>query len=166
MPRVLAFALVMPERATRISVGCTMSISEYTPGSPEAIARGCTCSPVLNPQGGTVAGPSGPVYQCDPECPLHGLGIVRRAVEEGGPSIVRSLDDLDELEPISRGGPGIGELEVNAGKPWSDMDIADLRQSAAFGSNDLEIGQFLCRPVAEIRDKAAELGISIRSAVQ
>jgi hypothetical protein len=70
---------------------------------------------------------------------------VKQALEEGGRAVVRSPDNDDELEPVSLGA-GIGELllEVNAGKPWSELDIADLRQSAAFGSTDLEIAQFLC----------------------
>jgi hypothetical protein len=46
---------------------------------------------------------------------------VKRALEQGGPGTVRSLDR----------GPGIGVLEVNAGKPWSHTEIDDLRQSAA-----------------------------------
>jgi hypothetical protein len=135
-----------------------MTAAEYTPGSPEAIVHGCTCS-------GGVPSPREPVYECDPKCPMHGLAIVKRALDEGEASIMRSLDDVEELEPISRGA-GIRELEVNAGNPWSDMDIADLRQSAALGSNDLAIAEFLCRPVAEIRDKAAELGIAIRNGMQ
>jgi hypothetical protein len=45
---------------------------EYAPGSPEAIARGCTWWPALSQQSGGVPQRRGPISECDPNCPMHG----------------------------------------------------------------------------------------------
>ncbi|MGA7546748.1 MAG: hypothetical protein WBW08_13140 [Methyloceanibacter sp.] len=42
------------------------------------------------------------------------------------------------------------------------MDIADLQSQAAFGSTVAEIAGFLMRTEAEVREKAKELGMSIK----
>jgi hypothetical protein len=48
-----------------------MTETEPAPGSREAIARGCTCSSVLNRRGqGTLHGEP-PFYRAK-DCPLHG----------------------------------------------------------------------------------------------
>jgi hypothetical protein len=36
------------------------NLLDPTPGSPEAVAQGCTCPP-----------PAGPDVVCDPNCPVH-----------------------------------------------------------------------------------------------
>jgi hypothetical protein len=47
-----------------------------TPGSPAAIAAGCTCDPVRNNHGaGTPLG-LGAQFHPNHDCPLHGLGVV------------------------------------------------------------------------------------------
>src|ERR671934_296266 len=46
------------------------------------------------------------------------------------------------------------------GKPWSEMDLFDLRTSLAYGRSIEEVADFLCRSdtVEEVRRKAEELG--------
>jgi hypothetical protein len=52
---------------------------EHTPGSPEAIAKGCTCDPVINSGGRGTLSPSGQVaFMPNNDCPLHGIAIVKR----------------------------------------------------------------------------------------
>jgi hypothetical protein len=52
--------------------------------------------------------------------------------------------------------------DVNHGKPWSEMDLFDLRNSLAYGRSIEEVAGFLCRSgtVEEVRRKAEELGLS------
>jgi hypothetical protein len=51
--------------------------------------------------------------------------------------------------------------DVNDGKPWSEMDLFDLRNSLASGRSIEEVAGFLCRSgtVEEVRRKAEELGL-------
>lgn len=81
-------------------------ITEHDPGSPEAIAQGCTCSPVLNNDGAGTIGPDGrPRFVCDQECPLHGLAVLKQALEEGsariidGPGATEDAGEADEPSP-------------------------------------------------------------------
>jgi hypothetical protein len=48
-------------------------------------------------------------------------------------------------------------MNLNGGKPWSDMDLADLAQSLTWGAPIEEIAVFLCRDVDEVREKIAAL---------
>jgi hypothetical protein len=43
--------------------------------------------------------------------------------------------------------------DVNDGKPWSEMDLFDLRNSLAYGTPVEEVAGFLCRAgtVEEVR---------------
>jgi len=50
-----------------------------------------------------------------------------------------------------------GKPNLNEGKPWSEMDLVDLRSSLALGSSVAYIAEFLCRSEDEVRDKIAEL---------
>jgi hypothetical protein len=50
--------------------------------------------------------------------------------------------------------------DSNAGRGWSEMDIMDLRQSIKTGDSAEETAKFLLRTVGEVREKAAELGLS------
>jgi hypothetical protein len=51
---------------------------EHTPGSPEAIAEGCTCDPVINSNGrGTVSASGQVAFIPNDDCPLHGLAVVK-----------------------------------------------------------------------------------------
>jgi hypothetical protein len=51
--------------------------------------------------------------------------------------------------------------DVNDGKPWSEMDLFDLRNSLAYGRSIEEVAGFLCRSgtVEEVKRKAEELGL-------
>ena len=46
---------------------------------------------------------------------------------------------------------------INTGKPWSEMDLADLKFCLATGWPAEEIANFLCRNVDEVRAKVAEI---------
>jgi hypothetical protein len=51
--------------------------------------------------------------------------------------------------------------DLNDGKPWSEMDLFDLRNSLAYGRSIEEVAGFLCRSgtVEEVKRKAEELGL-------
>jgi hypothetical protein len=51
--------------------------------------------------------------------------------------------------------------DLNDGKPWSEMDLFDLRNSLAHGRPIEEVAGFLCRSgtVEEVKRKADELGL-------
>jgi hypothetical protein len=51
--------------------------------------------------------------------------------------------------------------DINDGKPSSEMDLFDLRNSLAYGESIEELAAFLCRSgtVEEVRRKAEELGL-------
>jgi hypothetical protein len=51
--------------------------------------------------------------------------------------------------------------DTNDGKPWSEMDLLDLRNSLAYGTSIEEVAGFLCRAgtVEEVKRKAEELGL-------
>jgi hypothetical protein len=50
-------------------------------------------------------------------------------------------------------------MDVNSGKPWSEMDLSDLRDSIDCGDSFAEVALFLCRDEHEVRAKAKELGL-------
>ena len=52
--------------------------------------------------------------------------------------------------------------DINDGKPWSEMDIDDLKASIAHGATLEEGASFLCRAGTslEVAEKAKELGLS------
>jgi hypothetical protein len=47
--------------------------------------------------------------------------------------------------------------DVNSGKEWAPMDLADLQNALAQGYGMEVIAQFLCRDVEEVRGKMGEL---------
>jgi hypothetical protein len=51
--------------------------------------------------------------------------------------------------------------DLNDGRPWSEMDLFDLRNSLAHGDSIEEVAGFLCRAgtVEEVKRKAEELGL-------
>lgn len=49
------------------------------------------------------------------------------------------------------------EPNLNEDKPWSRMDLADLKYSLARKTPVSEIAGFLCRSEREVREKIAEL---------
>lgn len=44
---------------------------------------------------------------------------------------------------------------------WSALELADLKYGAAVGRTSAEIAKLLGRPQAEVREKAAELGLKL-----
>jgi hypothetical protein len=48
--------------------------------------------------------------------------------------------------------------DVNSHKPWSAMDMADLKLAIKDGWMLSETASFLCRAQYEVRDRAKELG--------
>jgi hypothetical protein len=46
---------------------------------------------------------------------------------------------------------------VNAGEPWSAMDMADLDELLTGGTPAAEIASYLCRDVDEVEAKIASL---------
>jgi hypothetical protein len=50
-------------------------------------------------------------------------------------------------------------MDANSREPWSDMDIADLEYSIAYGNTVAEAASFLCRDEDEVREKMKELGL-------
>ena len=50
-------------------------------------------------------------------------------------------------------------MNVNSGKPWSPVDLYDLRQGLGRGTSIDEVADFLCRDMSEVRAKASQLGL-------
>jgi hypothetical protein len=56
---------------------------EHTPGSPEAIAKGCTCNPIMNRGGqGTLSESGQLAFMPNNDCPLHGLAVAKRLLRD------------------------------------------------------------------------------------
>jgi hypothetical protein len=53
--------------------------------------------------------------------------------------------------------PPAGLPTINAGEPWSEMDLSDLKDLIRDRRSIAEIAEFLCREVDEVEAKAAEL---------
>lgn len=51
------------------------------------------------------------------------------------------------------------EVSDNSGREWSAIDLVDLRYSLERGLTVAEIACFLMRKDAEVREKAAHLGM-------
>jgi hypothetical protein len=51
-------------------------------------------------------------------------------------------------------------MDVNSGEPWSEMNIADLTHSLAYGNTIADAASMLCRDEDEVRQKAKELGLT------
>src|SRR6478735_8069072 len=50
-------------------------------------------------------------------------------------------------------------MNVNSGKPWSPVDLYDLREGLGRGTPLDQVAEFLCRDVSEVRAKASQLGL-------
>jgi hypothetical protein len=50
-------------------------------------------------------------------------------------------------------------MDANSGEPWSEMDIADLTHSLAYGNTIADAASMLCRDEDEVRQKARQLGL-------
>jgi len=64
---------------------------EHEPGSPEAIAQGCTCPRQAGPS--TTPG----FFVCDWQCPMHGVEVAEPALEAGETRIIRSANDDEPI---------------------------------------------------------------------
>jgi len=51
----------------------------------------------------------------------------------------------------------VGIPDVNTGKPWSEMDVHDLKTCHATGTTIQDTAMFLCRNQPEIYAKSKEL---------
>jgi hypothetical protein len=51
----------------------------------------------------------------------------------------------------------------NAGQPWSESELNDLRYAASQEQIIDDVTEFLMRPRAEVQAKAAELGIVVKA---
>jgi hypothetical protein len=53
--------------------------------------------------------------------------------------------------------------DINDGKPWSEMDLFDLRNSLAYGRSIEEVAGFLCRSgtVEEVRRNIVDVDINL-----
>jgi hypothetical protein len=51
-------------------------------------------------------------------------------------------------------------MNLNPDKSWSEMDLAELRETIAHGCSIEEAADALCRELAEVWAKADELGLS------
>jgi hypothetical protein len=68
---------------------------QHPPGSPEAIAQGCTCSPEKNLAGAGRIRPGGEqMFVARIDCPLHGVEELKRALASGDAEIID--DEPDE----------------------------------------------------------------------
>jgi signal recognition particle subunit SEC65 len=50
-------------------------------------------------------------------------------------------------------------MDANSGKPWSKMDISDLRNEIAHGRTVAKTASFLRRDEDEVRETMKELGL-------
>jgi hypothetical protein len=51
-------------------------------------------------------------------------------------------------------------MDANSREPWSEMNIADLTHSLAYGNTIADAASMLCRDEEEVRQKAKELGLT------
>jgi hypothetical protein len=51
-------------------------IDHPTPGSPAAIAGGCTCDPDEDANGAGTPDTTGTVFLIDRDCPVHGIRVI------------------------------------------------------------------------------------------
>jgi hypothetical protein len=61
---------------------------------------------------------------------------------------------VEEVSSLSR-------MDINDGKPWSELDLDDLRQHVASGATLEETASFLCRldTAFDVAEKAKDLGL-------
>jgi hypothetical protein len=50
--------------------------------------------------------------------------------------------------------------DINSGKEWLALDLADLHSGLVHGYSLEELAQFLCRDVQEVQAKMGELGFA------
>ena len=57
--------------------------------------------------------------------------------------------------------PGVARPKnINEDKPWSEMDVFDLKSGLDYGNSVTEVAEFLMRREDEVLTKMAELGLS------
>jgi hypothetical protein len=102
----------------------------------------------------------------DPDFEDFARDCIRLANEERSPRLRNRLLLLAKewmhaavhhrVTPAHSGSAGMGG---NSGKPWSEMDIQDLRASLDFGNTCGDVAIMLCRNKDEACQKAEELGL-------
>ena len=50
-------------------------------------------------------------------------------------------------------------MDANLREPWSEADISDLKNEIDHGRTVAKTASFLCRDVAEVREKMKKLGL-------
>ena len=50
-------------------------------------------------------------------------------------------------------------MDANSREPWSEADISDLKNEIDHGRTVAKTASFLCRDVAEVREKMKKLGL-------
>jgi hypothetical protein len=60
------------------------------------------------------------------------------------------------------------KIDANDGKPWTETDIEDLTAALRSGDTIEDAAEFLCRSgtIEDVRRKAEELGLSLKSRLQ
>ena len=100
----------------------------------------------------------------DPDFEDFARDCIRLAGEERSPKLRSRLLVLARewmhaaLHHHVTPGPSVAE-RMEAGKPWSEMDIQDLRASLDFGNTCADAAIMLCRGEEEVCRKAEELGL-------
>jgi hypothetical protein len=51
-------------------------------------------------------------------------------------------------------------MDANSGEPWSEADVDDLKNELDRGQTIAKTANFLCRDVAEVREKMKELRLT------
>jgi hypothetical protein len=115
-----------------------MSDIDLDPGSPEAVAKGCTCP--LAPDGPPV--PRGS-RDLDWDCPLHGLAAAQHAI-------------LTAESQFNAKGEQLG---LNSGEPFSKLDDLDIARGLEQDDDIDQIATFLCRTPSEINERMTALGL-------
>jgi hypothetical protein len=68
----------------------------------------------------------------------------------------------EEADPPENPTIQLGEANINEGKPWSEMDVFDLKNSLERSTPIADIADFLCRSEQEVLEKIADFGWSQR----
>lgn len=95
----------------RTGVSEDRHIRAQSPGSREAIERGCSCDPVENLHGEGRPGPSGfRLFVPDDQCPLHGLGA---EFDTGRRTLHRSSQHVRPRPPVAQSATGIRAVRAS-----------------------------------------------------
>jgi hypothetical protein len=91
--------------------------------------------------------------------PEHGPGPRCRGRHQGSH---RAIRDQEPPTSTTAGGASDRPMNLNSGKPWSQMALYDLRYWLKHGDSVEQVAELLCRDVNAVREKMVELGIRER----